>query len=190
MSNTNKILEDLFEGFIIFRHHPIHIVFDSNTQSIWFNGNEVAHAMGYKGHALLSLVDASNISKLSAININQHAHHHNHHNHHNHHKAPYVNLAGLFSLINSGKHSRATEFKNFILNEVVGAFLKFRIYHRIRHAEHLVHKIAKKIRKLLRNLDNNSDSLERTIQSLTRRHDDLIKELVFLHDALKNKNDL
>lgn len=188
MPNINEILEDLFEGFLAFRHHRIHIAFDKNTQTIWFDGINVAIATGHKNprHALLELVDPDNRTRLSDIDAN--------HKHGNP-KAIYINLAGVFSLILRSRHNRANAFRKFMLHEAFPAFLKFRVYRRIREAERLLHKIARKINKLLRRINNgsssnDSDRLENLLRDLTRRHDDLIKELVILNEILRVKNNI
>ena len=111
-------------------------------------------------------------------------------------KSVYVNLAGLFSLILRSHHNKATAFKNYMLNEIFPAFLKFRVYNRIREAERLLQKISRKINKIIRRMsdDNSSnpdtDRLEELLADLTKRHDELIKELVILNEILHPHNDI
>lgn len=188
MPNINEILEDLYEGFLAFRHNRIAVVFDKNTQSIWFDGINAAIATGHKNprHALFELVDPENRMRLSDIDAN---------NKHGNPKSIYVNLAGLFSLILRSRHNKAIAFKNFMLQEAFPGFLKFRIYRRIREAERLLHKIARKINKIIRKINdgsssNGSNRLENLLRDLTRRHDDLIRELVILNELLRAANDI
>lgn len=84
-----------------------------------------------------------------------------------------------------------------MLHEAFPALLKFRVYRRIREAERLLHKISRKINKIARRLNNgsssssnNSNRLENLLRDLTRRHDDLIKELVILNEILRAHNNI
>ena len=48
MPNINKILENLYDGHIVFRHNSIATIFDKNNQTVWFDGINTAIATGHE----------------------------------------------------------------------------------------------------------------------------------------------
>jgi prophage antirepressor-like protein len=117
----DEIYESLDKNYIIFENKTIRIIIDKNEE-IWFNGNELAEAVGYMRprEAIKQMVEWDERKYLSEINakikIGTQP------------KTIYLSESGLYNLILQSRLPKAKKFKKWVTSEILPSIRKYGIY--------------------------------------------------------------
>jgi len=138
------LLENIENGFIVFKNNMIKIIIDDNDIP-WFYGKQVAHALGYKNTKLAIIMHVDKEDKIQFKNMkcNKYVKEKN-----TQPNGIYINESGLYSLILSSKLPNAKKFKNWVTRDVLPSIRKYGMYVQIKNNNKNVIMLEEKIKYL------------------------------------------
>jgi prophage antirepressor-like protein len=149
----SNIIESLEKNLIKFENKKISVIIDDDGTP-WFNGNEIAVALGYDApkKAISNSIDNDDKMKLENINTNVVTDKHPH--------SIYINESGLYSLIIQSRLPKAQKFKSWITKSILPSIRKFGFYRQKQEYENEFQDLMKKINYLKKENENMKEELK------------------------------